>query len=169
MLTIDDPSRSLRSRPRRAEPGARSVAAPSDLAGITVLEPSSGEGSAETPRPIGATEVGVRAQRRGSLYLLLVVVALLCVVGLVMVLSASSVLSLRAYGTPWHYFERQILWLTLGLVGFLVALRVDLARWRRLAVISMVFTLGLLVAVLVPGVGLRTAGAARWRRRHPMS
>ncbi len=43
----------------------------------------------------------------------------LCLIGLVMVLSASSVQSLRQYGSPWHYFERQALWLALGAGGVL--------------------------------------------------
>ncbi|MDQ2754067.1 MAG: FtsW/RodA/SpoVE family cell cycle protein, partial [Actinomycetota bacterium] len=104
----------------------------------------------------------VSPTRRGSLTVLVVLVCLLNLTGLVMVLSASSVESLRHYGTPWHYFIRQLMWLATGVVAFAVAFRVDHQRWRKLAPLAMGTTLLLLVAVLVPGVGVRASGASRW-------
>ena len=88
------------------------------------------------------------------------IVVTLCLVGLLMVLSASSVSSLQAYGTPWYYFERQGVFLVLGAFAFLVAQRMKLAFWQRMArSLLVVATLGLLV-VLVHG---RSAGgASRW-------
>jgi cell division protein FtsW len=98
----------------------------------------------------------------GSFWLLVVLVAILCLTGVVMVLSASSISSLQQYGTPWHFFIRQLGWLLVGSVGFGLALRVDYRRWRRLARPGMYMCVVLLFAVLVPGVGVRTAGASRW-------
>lgn len=89
-------------------------------------------------------------------------VTILCVVGLVMVLSASSIVSLNSYGTPWHFFVRQGIWLALGVGGFVVASRIDPERWRKVARPFMYATLGLLLAVLVPGIGVRANGASRW-------
>ncbi|HET9061182.1 MAG TPA: putative lipid II flippase FtsW [Acidimicrobiales bacterium] len=98
---------------------------------------------------------------RSTEYLILVsVVGALCVAGLVMVLSASAVSSLRAYRMPWYYFERQGLYLGAGVVAFLVAHRVGMDRWRRLArPLFVVATCGLM-AVLV--AGRSAGGAARW-------
>jgi cell division protein FtsW len=99
----------------------------------------------------------------GSAYpLLLLVVAVLCLVGLVMVLSASSVDSLTQYGSPWHYFERQLLWLIVGVGAFVAAQRVGPGRLRPLAGPAMGVVIVLLLAVLVPGVGRKVAGASRW-------
>src|ERR1700712_161141 len=65
-------------------------------------------------------------------YLLLVsTIAVLNVVGLVMVLSASSVQSLSNYGSAWFFFERQLLWCTLGVAAFVVLARVDYRTWRK--------------------------------------
>ncbi|MDQ1429088.1 MAG: cell division protein FtsW [Acidimicrobiaceae bacterium] len=86
----------------------------------------------------------------------------LCLIGLVMVLSASSVQSLRQYGSPWHYFERQALWLGLGLVAFVVSLRVDYHRWRRLAAVGVGGSLVLLLMVLHSSAAVGGGGAARW-------
>ena len=62
------------------------------------------------------------------------VVAVLNVIGVVMVLSASSVQSLDSKGSAWWFFERQLLWTGLGVVGFAVASRVDYRSWRRYTV-----------------------------------
>ena len=59
---------------------------------------------------------------------------MLNVVGLVMVLSASSVQSLDTRGTAWWFFERQLMWTGLGIVGFAVASRIDYRQWRRYTV-----------------------------------
>ena len=50
--------------------------------------------------------------------------ALLCVFGLVMVGSASPVISLGIYGSPWTIFIRQALWMGVG-TGALLPLRPD--------------------------------------------
>jgi cell division protein FtsW len=89
-------------------------------------------------------------------------VALLCGIGLMMVLSASSVQALRAYGGPWVFFERQVLWVGAGAVGLVVAARVDYRRWRVLATPLMLLCLCLLVLVLVPSLGVTSGGSSRW-------
>ena len=93
---------------------------------------------------------------------LIALMTVLCLIGLVMVLSASSVQSLRQYGSPWHYFERQALWLTLGAGAFLVTTKVDYRRWRRFGAVGVVAALFLLVAVLLPSVGVNGGGSSRW-------
>jgi cell division protein FtsW len=94
--------------------------------------------------------------------LLLGLVAVLDVIGLVMVLSASSVHALRAYGSAWLFFERQLLWVGLG-TGFLLAtMRIDYRVWRRLVVPLLGVTVTLLVLVLVPGLGISVGGSSRW-------
>jgi cell division protein FtsW len=94
--------------------------------------------------------------------MLILLVAVLCLIGVVMVLSASSITSLNHYGSPWHFFLRQWMWLIVGSIGFLVAVRVPHERWRKLSRVGLYATLGLLVAVLVPGIGVRANGASRW-------
>jgi len=109
------------------------------------------------------------ASRRGpSSYLLLVgVVTALCLTGLVMVLSASAVTSLRTFGEPWYYFEHQLLWLGAGAVAFFVALMVKMATFERLARPFLVLTVLGLLAVLV--VGRSAGGAARWLGAGPLT
>jgi cell division protein FtsW len=111
-----------------------------------------------TPSPAPARRVALG----GTFWVLVILVAILCLIGLVMVLSASSIVSLHQFGSPWHFFGRQLVWLTIGAAGFGVALRVDHRRWRRWAPAAMYLTIALLFAVLVPGIGVRASGASRW-------
>ncbi len=95
-------------------------------------------------------------------YILLLTVAALLALGLVMVLSASSVVAGAQLGDPYHFFIHQLLWTVLGLIGFLICLRVDYWRWQGLSRLILAVTLVLLVAVLIPGIGIATKGARRW-------
>jgi cell division protein FtsW len=103
-----------------------------------------------------------QAGRTPNSVLLVLAVAVLNIVGLVMVLSASSVESLDSKGNPWWFFERQLLWTTLGAIAFVVASRFDHRRWRRLAPLMLVVAFGLLTIVLIPGIGIYVDGARRW-------
>ncbi|HSS08552.1 MAG TPA: putative lipid II flippase FtsW [Acidimicrobiales bacterium] len=98
----------------------------------------------------------------GGFLLLLALVVVLSLIGLVMVLSASSVESLRQYGSPWYYFERQALWLTLGTGAFLLTVRLDYRRWRQLGPLVVAGSIALLLAVLLPGFGISVSGSSRW-------
>ena len=108
---------------------------------------------------------GLRASmpaRSGTFWLLITLVSVLCLTGVVMILSASSILSLRQFGSPWHFFLRQVMWLSIGGAGFFVAMRVDHSWWRRVSPLLMLGSIGLLFAVLIPGIGVKAAGASRW-------
>jgi len=110
-----------------------------------------------------STSGATRATTRSSTAILLVaVVAVLNVIGAVMVLSASSVSSLTDYGSPWFFFLRQLLWTAVGLGAFVFAIRFDYHNWQRLVRPLLIVSLILLVAVLLPGVGIYVSGARRW-------
>src|SRR5438105_10726430 len=94
--------------------------------------------------------------------LLAMVVSALVVVGLVMVLSASSVEALRDFGSSWVVFQRQAMWVVIGAVALLLAVRTDYRRWQRPAVPLVLVALGLLLVVLVPGLGVSVRGSSRW-------
>ena len=93
---------------------------------------------------------------------LLAVVVVLNLIGLVMVLSASSVSALHDYGSSWLYFNRQAMWTVLGFVALFVTLRIDYHFWRRLTPLALLIGFALLVVVLLPGVGLTVNGSRSW-------
>ena len=98
----------------------------------------------------------------GTFWLVGAVVTVLNMIGLVMVMSASSVVSVRESGAPWSYFQRQMMWTVVGLGALAVMLTVSLDFWRRRAKWGLLASVVLLVAVLVPGVGRSAHGATRW-------
>jgi cell division protein FtsW len=114
--------------------------------------------------PKSDTTAAPRAATRSSstAMLLATTVAVLNLVGVVMVLSASSVASLTDYGSPWYFFFRQLLWTALGVVAFAVALRFDYHKLRRFVKPLLIVSGVLLVLVLVPGIGVYVAGSRRW-------
>ena len=91
-----------------------------------------------------------------------VLVGALCVFGLVMVGSASEFASITTYGSPWAILIREGMWMAIGLVALAVAVRTDYRRWRRVGGILMVVSFILLLAVLVPGIGVHSGGSSRW-------
>jgi cell division protein FtsW len=100
--------------------------------------------------------------RSSTAILLVATVAVLNVIGVVMVLSASSVASLTDYGSPWYFFLRQLMWTVFGLIAFVFAVRFDYRRWRGLVRPLLVVSVVLLVVVLVPGIGIYVSGSRRW-------
>ena len=111
-----------------------------------------------------ASAAGVRVGGRHLAVstVLLVVVALLCVIGLVMVGTASSVVSISTYGTPWAILIREIMWMAIGVVALGLAMRVDYRKLRRFSPLLLLVTFGLLFVVLVPGLGVHAMGSSRW-------
>jgi cell division protein FtsW len=96
-----------------------------------------------------------------DLTLVLIIGTLLCG-GLVMMTSASISLAESINGNPLFYFERQVVAAVLGLAGVAVMLRVPTSVWDRLSVVLLCLAIGMLAAVLVPGLGNTVKGATRW-------
>jgi cell division protein FtsW len=148
MSTVAAPRTGARGKPRtRARPGARTPA----------------KKTARTAsRPKARTATRATTQTSSAAMLLATTVAVLNLVGVVMVLSASSVASLTDYGSPWYFFVRQLLWSVVGVVAFVIAIRFDYHRLRRFVRPLLILSGVLLVAVLIPGVGVYVAGSRRW-------
>lgn len=122
--------------------------------------------STERPRPWLA-EARARWRETGrhrppGFVALFGVVVVLNLVGLVMVLSASSVVAAEQYGTAWRFSQLHVAWFLLGLAVLAVSSRVDYRHWRRAVVPLLAVSLFLLAVVLVPGVGIRVSGSSRW-------
>ena len=110
-----------------------------------------------------------RPRRSKTFVGLLVVITMLNLLGMVMVLSASSVSALDTYGSTWTIALRQGGWLLAGTAVGILLMRADYHRWRRLAVPLLGLSVFLLVLVLVPGVGRNINGASRWLGYGPFS
>jgi cell division protein FtsW len=103
------------------------------------------------------------AAGRSGLYLALAfLIVVFNLLGLVMVMSASSVVALDEFGSSWYFVVRQAAWAAAGGVALVIIARLDYHRWRRIAGPLLVVSLILLGLVFVPGVGIAANGATRW-------
>lgn len=93
---------------------------------------------------------------------LLSVVAVLNIIGLVMVLSASSVISLNQTGSSWTYFRKQVEFAFVGLLCAAGLVHLPTARIRRFGLAALGLCIVGLLAVHVPGLGVTANGATRW-------
>ncbi|MBX5435588.1 MAG: stage V sporulation protein E [Alicyclobacillaceae bacterium] len=93
---------------------------------------------------------------------ILAVTLLLLTFGVVMVHSASSVLSMQKFHDPYYYLKRQLLWAGLGVAAMWAMSNYDYHNLRRWAPRLAVFSFALLVVVLIPGVGVNRNGSQAW-------
>jgi cell division protein FtsW len=150
----------VRADPRRGRGGSR---APGDAVGAGR---QAGAGGADGRR------IGARSRRppvdHANGVILLAIVAVLIIVGLVMVLSASSVQSQREVGSTWSYFGKQLMWVVVSVGALLATSRLDYRRWTRLSGPFLAACTFLLLVVLVPGIGDEVNGAQSWLALGPM-
>ncbi|AFH64506.2 stage V sporulation protein E [Paenibacillus mucilaginosus] len=86
----------------------------------------------------------------------------LLVIGVVMVFSASAVLAFREFGDSMYYLKRQALFAGLGVAAMVFTMNTDYWIWKKYAKIALIVCFVLLVAVLVPGIGVVRGGARSW-------
>ena len=100
--------------------------------------------------------------RNANFVLLTAIISVLCIIGAVMVLSASSVAAIANYGSAWFFFQRQVIWLILGAVAFLVMSRIPYTFWQRMTKPIVFSSIFLLILVLIPGIGIEAYGSKGW-------
>ncbi len=104
-----------------------------------------------------------------SYYLLLGASTLLLTIGLMMVLSASSVEAYEKFGTSYHYFLRQLMWVGIALPAAIVASRVPHRLLRALAWPALFFSTALIGLTQVPGLGKEVNGNTNWLALGPLT
>jgi cell division protein FtsW len=85
------------------------------------------------------------------------VVALIAL-GMMMVYSSTFSMSYREFGDASHYFDRQAMWLGIGLVVLVAATLVDYRHLTKVSIVAMLGAIGLLIAVIVFGNGRQLFG-----------
>ncbi|MFG1908035.1 putative lipid II flippase FtsW [Kribbella sp. NPDC048928] len=115
-----------------------------------------------TDRPWIAAVKDVLDRPLTSYHIVLGATGLLLVLGLMMVLSASSVLSLRVNGNSYTIFVRQMIWVAVGLPMAYVASRMTPRHFRMLAYVALLGSVFLLVLTYIPGLGVGVNGNTNW-------
>jgi cell division protein FtsW len=95
-------------------------------------------------------------------YTFFLLIAALCLFGLLMILSAGAVQSFKLKGNGYFYFLQQLESLGLGLIGFYITSRIHYSYWKKIAVPLLAISFFLLLVIFVPGIGFNYGGATRW-------
>ncbi len=130
---------------------------------MATLTPTKPQGSG---RPTSTREVlrWLRAaldRPLASYHLVLGSVALLLIVGVMMVLSASSVNAYLNYDDSYFYVKRQVLFLVVGLVGALVIVKLPTSTLRMISWAAIIVAAILLILTYTP-LGITRGGNRNW-------
>jgi cell division protein FtsW len=82
--------------------------------------------------------------------------------GLVMLFSASYPAADSSYNDGLYYIKRQFLWVVFGLVIFNIIVNLPIRKISGISHWVVLLLLFLIFLTLIPGLGKRTLGAARW-------
>lgn len=82
-------------------------------------------------------------------------------IGIIMVYSASAVLSYHHFQDYFYYTKRQLLFAVVGIIFMYLILNIDYWVWKKWAKIGLLICFGLLLLVLTP-VGIERNGSQSW-------
>jgi cell division protein FtsW len=95
-------------------------------------------------------------------YMLVISTAVLSVLGLIMVFSASSIHAIDTKGYAFAVAVRQFIFLVVAIPFAIVLARLSIERWELIAKFGLIVSVLLLLLVLIPGVGKTVNGNRNW-------
>lgn len=103
----------------------------------------------------------IKLKGRPDWYLLAAIIVLTGF-GLLMIYEASAVAAFRDFGDRFYFVREQGKWFAVGFSGLLLMMMVSYKKIYHLALPLLVLTIIMLIAVFIPGLGVKTLGAQRW-------
>ncbi|MET4061355.1 cell division protein FtsW [Arthrobacter sp. UYP6] len=168
-------SASKAGKPERSAPPSARAASERKVSGRAGRKPADPEKKPSLlERGIIALE-GSRRNATGSAYYTILGASLaLTAIGLMMVLSASSVESIAAsagesVGSTFGFFVKQAMFAALGVAAMLGLSRLGPQAFRKLAWLGMVAAFFLLILVFIPGIGEEVNGNRNWIKIGPIT
>jgi cell division protein FtsW len=116
--------------------------------------------------PTGLGRLGRLDSPVTTYYLLICVTTALVAFGLIMVLSASAIVSLDQTSSAYSIFTSQAVFAVVGAVALMVASRLSVPSWKKLALPILVVAVALQLLVLTP-MGVSVNGNRNWLRLGP--
>jgi cell division protein FtsW len=101
-------------------------------------------------------------------FMMALAVLALVTTGLMLILSASSILAFNRYADSLYFVKRQVLFGIVGVIAMAWIQGIELQRLRKAAPMLMGLALFMLLLVLVPGLGRKVGGARRWLALGPL-
>jgi cell division protein FtsW len=82
--------------------------------------------------------------------------------GLLMVASASIVVSDQQLHQPFYYLYKQLIFLVIGIVFGTIVVQFEIETWEKMGGVLLIGIMFLLAVVLFPGIGHSVNGSMRW-------
>lgn len=98
----------------------------------------------------------------------LLIVGLVVIAGLLMMTSASIVISDKQYHQPFYFLFKQAIFMTVGFVLGIFVMRVEIDYWEKYGAYLLLTVMLMLSLVLIPGIGHTVNGSARWLGYGPL-
>ncbi|MDP3710454.1 MAG: putative lipid II flippase FtsW [bacterium] len=112
----------------------------------------------------------MKQQSTGLNKTLLYVTAALFWGGLLVVFSASMVLSQKRFGSVGYYTMRQLIYGGVpGIIFMLIASKIPYTFWRKVALPLMILSFVMLALLFLPTLGFSFGGATRWLKLGPIT
>ncbi len=102
------------------------------------------------------------AKRSTPDFILVILTLLLLTIGLIMVYSASAVWATYKFDDSFFFAKRQLLFAGVGVIAMFFLMNVDYWTWRTWAKMLIIVCFFLLIAVLIPGIGMERNGSRSW-------
>jgi len=93
---------------------------------------------------------------------LLIIIAFLCMFGLMAVFSAGAPEGTQLHNNPSHYAIRQMMFLCIGTFAMFYVAGIDYKKWKKYAIPFAIISLALVIATYIPGLGETKNGSTRW-------
>lgn len=106
--------------------------------------------------------VGITPEKLESDQVFKIVVGLLLIFGLVMLASASSVMSYNTYQDTYYLFKKQFVNVIIGVLAYLFFSKIDYRKLRLVALPALILSIVFLLLVFIPGLGKVTNGSRSW-------
>ncbi len=93
---------------------------------------------------------------------LIISLGIVLVFGLVMLSSASSVVSYAKFGNSYNYFLRQLMAVLIGLFLMFIVSKIDYHFWKKYAGLFLIISVVLLLLVFIPGIKADFGTSRSW-------
>ncbi|MGP4040394.1 stage V sporulation protein E [Gracilibacillus sp. D59] len=103
----------------------------------------------------------LKSQHKPDYFLIFVIITIL-LVGTIMVYSASSIWAEYKFNDSFYFLKRQVLFAGVGVIAMMIVTNIPYFQWIKYRKWIFISCFILLVAVLIPGIGMVRGGARSW-------
>jgi len=87
---------------------------------------------------------------------------ILLLIGLIMIFSTSSVVGQSNFNNSYYFIQKHSIFIAIGMVAFFVGFVIPHQVYKEYSLTLLLMSSGLIVLTLIPGIGVKIAGASRW-------